>query len=86
MNLLWDDSRPRYRRRSRPRRRGSTGQAGFGNAVALNGAHPNRSVTMPAGIVSGLCDFTVATWVNLGRGAELVPRVRLRSGPDPTCS
>jgi Concanavalin A-like lectin/glucanases superfamily len=42
----------------------TTGQAGFGNAIQLNGGAPNRFVQMPAGIVSGLTDFTIATWVN----------------------
>jgi hypothetical protein len=41
------------------------GRAGFGNAIELNGAAPNRYVEMPAGILRGLTDFTVATWVNL---------------------
>jgi alpha galactosidase A-like protein/concanavalin A-like lectin/glucanase superfamily protein/alpha galactosidase C-like protein len=41
------------------------GQDGFGNAVRLNGpGEPNRYVEMPAGIVSGLTDFTIAAWVN----------------------
>ena len=40
------------------------GQTGFGNAIKLNGGEPNRQVNMPAGIVSGLNDFTIATWVN----------------------
>jgi hypothetical protein len=39
-------------------------QPGFGNAIKLNGSEPNHQVTMPAGIVSGLTDFTIATWVN----------------------
>jgi hypothetical protein len=38
---------------------------GFGNAIELNGAAPNRYVEMPAGILRGLTDFTVAAWVNL---------------------
>jgi hypothetical protein len=42
----------------------STGPAGFGNAIRLNGPEPNRHVTLPAGVVAGLTDFTVATWVN----------------------
>jgi hypothetical protein len=41
------------------------GQAGFGNAIKLNGSAPNRYVEMPAGILGGLTDFTVAAWVNL---------------------
>lgn len=34
----------------------------FSNAVALSGT--NEYVSLPAGIVSGLTDFTVAAWVN----------------------
>ena len=34
----------------------------FGNAVKLNGAA--QYVSLPAGIVSGLTDFTIACWVN----------------------
>ena len=41
------------------------GRAGFGNAIELNGSAPNRYVEMPAGILRGLTDFTVAAWVNL---------------------
>jgi hypothetical protein len=41
------------------------GQGGFGNAIELNGSAPNRYVEMPAGVLRGLTDFTVATWVNL---------------------
>ncbi len=41
------------------------GKDGFGNAIKLNGSAPNRYVEMPAGILGGLTDFTVATWVNL---------------------
>jgi hypothetical protein len=41
------------------------GQDGFGNAVRLNGPdEPNRYVELPAGVVSGLTDFTIAAWVN----------------------
>ena len=40
------------------------GQPGFGNAIKLNGAEPNRYVEMPSGIVSELSDFTIAGWVN----------------------
>ena len=40
------------------------GQAGFGNAIKLNGSEPNRYVEMPSGIVSELTDFTIAGWVN----------------------
>jgi hypothetical protein len=40
------------------------GQAGFGNALPLGGSAPNEYVALPAGIVEGLTDFTVATWLN----------------------
>jgi Concanavalin A-like lectin/glucanases superfamily/F5/8 type C domain len=43
----------------------AAGQAGFGNAVRLGNPEPNRFVDMPDGILSGLNDFTIATWVNL---------------------
>lgn len=41
------------------------GRDGFGNAIKLNGSAPNQYVEMPAGMLSGLTDFTIATWVNL---------------------
>ncbi len=40
-------------------------QPGFGNAVRLGNPEPNRYVDMPDGILSGLTDFTIASWVNL---------------------
>jgi hypothetical protein len=42
-----------------------TGRDGFGNAIKLNGADANRYVALPPGVLRGLTDFTVATWVNL---------------------
>jgi hypothetical protein len=42
----------------------TAGQAGFGNALRLGGPEPNEYVELPAGIVEGLTDFTIATWVN----------------------
>jgi hypothetical protein len=39
-------------------------QSGFGNAIKLNGDAPNRQVNMPAGVLGGLTDFTIAIWVN----------------------
>jgi hypothetical protein len=42
----------------------SAGQPGFGNTIRLNGPEPNDYVSLPAGITSGLTDFTVATWIN----------------------
>ena len=35
----------------------------FGNAVNLNGS--SQYVQLPAGLITGLGDFTIATWVNL---------------------
>jgi hypothetical protein len=42
----------------------TAGQAGFGNAIRLNGPEPNRYVDLPDGIVSDLTDVTIAGWVN----------------------
>jgi hypothetical protein len=36
----------------------------FGSAVRLNGGSPAQYVSLPQGIVAGLTDFTIATWVN----------------------
>jgi hypothetical protein len=44
----------------------AAGQSGFGNAIALNGSAPNQYVELPTGVVAGVHDFTVATWVNPG--------------------
>lgn len=41
------------------------GRAGFGNAITLNGADANRFVALPPGILRGITDFTVATWVDI---------------------
>jgi Concanavalin A-like lectin/glucanases superfamily len=41
------------------------GQAGFGNAVRLNGTSPNRYVSLPPNVLHGVTDFTAAAWVNL---------------------
>ncbi|MBE1491626.1 LamG-like jellyroll fold domain-containing protein [Plantactinospora soyae] len=38
---------------------------GFGNAIKLNGTDPNRYLEVPPGVLRGLTDFTVSTWVNL---------------------
>jgi hypothetical protein len=64
LTRLWDDTPADSVPTPTPSTR-VAGQAGYGNAVGLNGANPNQSVTMPSGIVSTLTDFTVATWVNL---------------------
>lgn len=64
LNVLWDDGPA-----NTPPLEPAVGtrvasQAGFGNAIKLNGSEPNHQVNLPAGIVSGLTDFTIATWVN----------------------
>jgi hypothetical protein len=41
------------------------GRDGFGTAIKLNGADANRYVALPPGVLRGLTDFTVATWVNI---------------------
>jgi hypothetical protein len=46
------------------------GRAGFGNAIKLGGESPNQYVSMPPGILRGLTDFTIATWVNLETSAD----------------
>jgi len=68
------------------------GQGGFGNAIKLNGAEPNQYVALPPGIVAGLRDFTIATWVNptvqadwqrifdLGTGQQVYMFLAVRSG------
>jgi concanavalin A-like lectin/glucanase superfamily protein/F5/8 type C domain-containing protein/FIMAH domain-containing protein len=69
LELLWDDSpvvdppvlQPVPATRS-------AGQDGFGNAVPLNASAPNQYVAMPAGILSGLTDATIAGWVNWNGG------------------
>jgi uncharacterized protein len=40
-------------------------QGRFGPALQLNGSSDAQYVSMPAGILSTLSDFTIATWVNL---------------------
>lgn len=64
LNVLWDDG-PAITPPLVPATGTRTaGQAGFGNAIKLNGSESNRTVNMPAGILNGLTDFTIATWVN----------------------
>jgi hypothetical protein len=64
LNVLWDDG-PADTPPLQPAPATRTaGQTGFGTALKLNGTEPNRQVTMPAGILSGVNDFTIATWVN----------------------
>jgi hypothetical protein len=64
LNVLWDDG-PAVTPPLEPAEGTRiVGQAGFGNAIKLNGGESNRTVNMPAGILNGLTDFTIATWVN----------------------
>jgi hypothetical protein len=64
LNVLWDDG-PAVTPPLEPAEGTRiAGQAGFGNAIRLNGGELNRQVNMPAGILNGLTDFTIATWVN----------------------
>jgi alpha-L-arabinofuranosidase len=46
----------------------------FGSALQVNAGSPAEYVALPAGIVGGLTDFTIATWVN---PSQLVPWQRL---------
>jgi hypothetical protein len=64
LDVLWDDGPANTPPLQPAEGTRVASQAGFGNAIKLNGSEPNRQVTMPAGIVSGLTDFTIATWVN----------------------
>jgi len=69
------------------------GQGGFGNALQLNGSAPNQYVALPPGVVAGLGDFTIATWVNpnvqrdwqrvfdFGTGQQVYMFLTMRSGP-----
>jgi Concanavalin A-like lectin/glucanases superfamily len=41
-----------------------------GTAIPLNGDAPNRYVSMPAGVLRGISDFTIAAWVNLQSVAD----------------
>jgi hypothetical protein len=58
------------------------GQSGYGNAVGLNGPHPNQAVTLPAGIVGSLTDLTVSTWVNLAATTTWSRVFDFGSGPN----
>ena len=64
--ILWDASPagPPPTLEPQPATR-SPGQDGFGNAIRLGNPEPNRYVDLPDGILSGLTDFTIASWVNL---------------------
>jgi len=80
LTRLWDDTPADSVPTPIPATR-SAGQAGFGNAIGLNGPHPNQNLTMPAGLVSGLTDFTVATWVNLAATTQWSRVFDFGSGP-----
>jgi hypothetical protein len=80
LTLLWDDTPADSVPTPTPSTR-VAGQAGYGNAVGLNGPHPNQSVTMPAGIIGTLNDFTVATWVNLAATTQWSRVFDFGSGP-----
>ncbi|MEV6846139.1 LamG-like jellyroll fold domain-containing protein [Actinoplanes sp. NPDC051411] len=41
-----------------------------GTAIPLNGDAPNQYVSMPAGVLKGVGDFTVSAWVNLRSVAD----------------
>jgi hypothetical protein len=66
LNILWDPSPivepPTLEPQAATR---SPGQDGFGNALKLGNPERNRYVDMPDGMLNGLTDFTIATWVNL---------------------
>lgn len=79
LTRLWDDTPADSVPTPIPATR-TTGQSG--NAVALNGSNPNTAVTLPAGIVSGLNDFTVATWVNLATTTQWMRVFDFGSGPN----
>jgi hypothetical protein len=64
LTVLWDDGTADPPPLEPAPATRTAGQPGFGNAIKLNGDEPNRHVSMPAGIVNGLTDFTIATWVN----------------------
>ena len=51
----------------------------IGSAVKLNGS--DEYVSLPTGIVSGLSDFTISTWVNPASDRHLVTDLRLRHRP-----
>jgi hypothetical protein len=65
LNVLWDDGPANTPPLEPAEGTRSAGREGFGNLIKLNGGEPNRQVNMPEGILNGLTDFTIATWVNL---------------------
>jgi hypothetical protein len=64
LNVLWDDGPANTPPLQPAVGTRAPSQPGFGNAIKLNGSEPNHQVDLPAGIVSSLTDFTIATWVN----------------------
>lgn len=54
---------------------------GFGNALGLNGDHPNQYVELPDGITRGLTDFTVSAWVRPGSNGTWARVFDFGSGP-----
>jgi hypothetical protein len=65
LTLLWDDAPIVEPPTLQPLTANRTaGQAGFGNAIQLGQPAPNRYVDMPDGMLAGITDFTIATWVN----------------------
>jgi hypothetical protein len=71
LTILWDDSpvvEPPTLEPSAATR--TPGQTGFGNAIRLGNPEPNRYVDLPDGIVNGLTDFTIGTWVNWNGGQD----------------
>ena len=82
MNVLWDDGPAEVPPLEPAEGTRSAGQAGFGNAITLNGTEPNRDVSMPDGIVSGLSDFTIATWVNPAAAQNWSRVFDFGTGPD----
>ena len=83
LNVLWDDgpaNTPPLQPADGTR---IAGQGGFGNAIKLNGSEPNRQVNMPAGIVNGLTDFTIAASAAPTTSPTSTPRCRRRSSRRP---
>jgi hypothetical protein len=64
LNVLWDDGTATPPPLEPAEGTRVVSQQGFENAIKLNGGEPNRQVSMPVGILNGLTDFTIATWVN----------------------
>ena len=64
LDVLWDDGPANTPPLEPAKGTRSASQPGFGNTIKLNGSEPNRQVNLPAGILNGLTDFTIALWVN----------------------